>query len=70
VGLLIGGSMVVSLVWPPETDPHQEVLDNTEAASLVADVPHIPMRGTAADESSIGQVPRETADSSGEHPPD
>lgn len=38
VGVLIGGSMVVSLLAPPDTK-HQEVLDNTEAASLIAPVP-------------------------------
>jgi tellurite resistance protein TerC len=39
VAVLISGSMVVSLLWPPKVDPHQQVLDNTEAASLVAEVP-------------------------------
>jgi TerC family integral membrane protein len=38
VGVLIGGSMVVSMLAPPDTK-HQEVLDNTEAASLIAQVP-------------------------------
>jgi hypothetical protein len=38
VGVLIGGSMVVSLFAPPDTK-HQEVLDNTEAASLIAQIP-------------------------------
>jgi tellurite resistance protein TerC len=38
VGVLIGGSMMVSLLAPPDTK-HQEVLDNTEAASLIAPVP-------------------------------
>jgi tellurite resistance protein TerC len=38
VGLLIGGSMVVSLLAPPDAH-QQEVLDNTEAASLIAQIP-------------------------------
>jgi hypothetical protein len=38
VGVLIGGSMVVSLLAPPDTK-QQEVLDNTEAASLIAQIP-------------------------------
>ena len=38
VGLLIGGSMVVSLFAPADTH-QQEVLDNTEAASLIAEIP-------------------------------
>ncbi len=35
---LISGSMVVSLLAPPDPT-HQEVLDNTDAASLIAQVP-------------------------------
>jgi tellurite resistance protein TerC len=38
VGVLIGGSMVISLLAPPDPK-HQEVLDNTEAASLIAQIP-------------------------------
>jgi hypothetical protein len=37
---LITGSMVISLLLPP-TVGHQELLDNTDAASLIADIdPH------------------------------
>ncbi|MEX1361711.1 MAG: hypothetical protein AB1Z98_01185, partial [Nannocystaceae bacterium] len=35
---LIAGSMVISLLAPPDTS-HQEVLDNTDAASLIAKIP-------------------------------
>jgi tellurite resistance protein TerC len=38
VGVLIGGSMVVSLLAPPDTHQKEE-LDNIEAASLIAQVP-------------------------------
>ncbi len=56
VGLLISGSMVASMIWPPASDPHQEVLDNTEAASLIADVPHVAMEGSPADQSQVATV--------------
>ena len=63
VALLISGSMLASLIWPPPVDPHQEVLDNTEAASLVADVPSMSMTASAASEdsglSSLPGAPRE-----------
>lgn len=46
---LITASVVVSLMMPPAVD-HQEVLDNTEAASLIADVdPHLSMSTTMSD---------------------
>ena len=35
---LISASMVVSLLAPPDPT-HQEVLDNTDAASLIAEIP-------------------------------
>lgn len=38
VAVLIGGSMVISLLAPPDTS-HQEVLDNIEDASLIAEIP-------------------------------
>lgn len=38
VGALICGSMVISLFAPPDPS-HQEVLDNTDAASLIAEIP-------------------------------
>ncbi|MCA9654081.1 MAG: TerC family protein [Myxococcales bacterium] len=38
VAVLIGGSMVISLLAPPDPS-HQEVLENTEAASLIAEIP-------------------------------
>ena len=46
---LITASVVVSLLLPPPVD-HQEVLDNTEAASLIAEVdPHLSMSTTLGD---------------------
>jgi hypothetical protein len=67
VALLISGSMIASLIWPPPVDPHQEVLDNTEAASLVADVPSMSsMSMTAASEDSgLSQLPTVPPDSKG-----
>ena len=52
VAALISASMLASLIWPPPVDPHVEVLENTEAASLVADVPSMSLTATAAAEQS------------------
>lgn len=49
---LIAGSMVMSLLLPAPID-HEEVLENTEAASLIADIdPHAAMSLSASIEAS------------------
>lgn len=52
VGGLIAGSMVVSLLMPPPHH-HEEVLEHTEAASLIA---HIDPHATGPDESMTAPV--------------
>jgi tellurite resistance protein TerC len=53
---LITGSVIISLVLPPPVD-HQEVLEHTEAASLIADIdPHASMSAAMRD-SQIGSIP-------------
>ena len=52
VGGLIAASMAISLMLPPPVD-HDEVLENTEAASLIADIdPHASL-STSIDMSSL-----------------
>ncbi|MBK6917197.1 MAG: TerC family protein [Deltaproteobacteria bacterium] len=52
---LIGASMLVSLVMPPKPD-REEVLEHTEAASLIADIdPHASI--TASVDGSMGASP-------------
>jgi tellurite resistance protein TerC len=58
---LIAGSMVVSLLLPSPVD-HEEVLQNTEAASLIADIdPHASL-STSIEVSSISRLPDEPID--------
>ncbi|MFO0633737.1 MAG: TerC family protein [Nannocystaceae bacterium] len=60
VGGLIGASMLVSLVMPPKPE-REEVLEHTEAASLIADIdPHASV--TASVDGSL--MPRNPADDS------
>lgn len=71
VGGLIGASVLVSLVMPPKPE-RDEVLEHTEAASLIADIdPHASitqsvdgsfMRHSPADDSQVNIVPIERAD--------
>ncbi|HLV65960.1 MAG TPA: TerC family protein [Polyangiaceae bacterium] len=53
VGGLIAGSMVISLLFPPSTTHHEEVLEHTEAASLIA---HIDPYAPGPDESITAPV--------------
>jgi tellurite resistance protein TerC len=57
VGLLLSGSMIASLIWPPAADPHQEILDNTDPASMIADVPLMTGDSRPADESGVADIP-------------
>jgi tellurite resistance protein TerC len=71
---LIVGSMVVSLLLPPPVD-REEVLENTEAASLIADIdPHAAMSLSASIEASQVRLVNPSGassdpqDESGPHP--
>ena len=59
---LISASMVVSLLAPPDTS-QQEVLDNTEAASLIAEIPPDASLSTTYTDASVvvkkTKVPRD-----------
>jgi tellurite resistance protein TerC len=58
---LIAGSMVISLLLPSPVD-HEEVLQNTEAASLIADIdPHASL-STSIEVSAISRLPDEPID--------
>ncbi|MCA9711444.1 MAG: TerC family protein [Myxococcales bacterium] len=63
---LISASMVVSLLAPPDPS-HQEVLDNTEAASLIAEIPADASITTTYTDASVvvhkTKVPRDDDDS-------
>jgi len=55
VAALIGGSMVLSLAFPPGTHHQEEVLEHTQAASLIAKIdPHATL---GPDESITAQFP-------------
>lgn len=56
VGTLIGGSMLVSLILPSPVD-HQEVLDKTDAASLIANVDPSASLSSAIEASRVGSLP-------------
>ena len=54
---LIAGSMAISLILPSPVD-HEEVLENTEAASLIAEIdPHASL-STSIEVSSISAIPK------------
>jgi hypothetical protein len=56
VAALISGSVIISLVLPPPVD-HQQVLEQTEAASLIADIdPHASL-SAAVQDSQIREIP-------------
>jgi tellurite resistance protein TerC len=65
---LITGSVIISLLLPAPVD-HQEVLEHTEAASLIADIdPHASM-SAAIQDSQLGKVPADAvAERSDLHP--
>lgn len=53
---LIAGSVVISLLLPPPVD-HREVLDNTDAASLIADIdPHASTTALAGAREAVSGI--------------
>jgi predicted ABC-type sugar transport system permease subunit len=54
---LITGSVVISLLMPPPAGTHQEVLEQTEAASLIADIDPHASASAAIEASRIGDIP-------------
>jgi tellurite resistance protein TerC len=79
VAALIGGSVVASLLFPPRVDPKQEVLEHTDAASLIADIdPYASVTATKDDpppakpselSQSVLPKPEGRAEASGDHEP-
>jgi hypothetical protein len=56
IATLILGAVLLSLLFPPSVDPHQEVLDNTAAASLIADIDPHALSSSTFDISTLSSV--------------